>query len=337
MKQLYYAVKSKNDNIRINSSSGGIFFHLAKKIIEDNGVVYGAIYDENFKVIHHRVDNSKDLTKFFGSKYAKSDLNNCFEQIKKDIKDGKKVMFSGTPCQIKALKNQIKSKENLFLVDIICHGTPNPVFLEEYKTWLSKKYNSKIIDINMRYKKEREFKKNKIKKHIPLGKVEPHIMNVKFANKKEYSSTSEFDPFYILFDNFTTKGCFSCPFSSTARESDITIGDFHEFSSKLGDFNDGNGVSLVIINTENGLKLFSDVESNIIAELKTKEECIQPALQEPMKKPTNYDAFNKDFKENGFDYVVKKYTNKGVKFKIRKIFYKIGILDKLIILKRGLK
>ena len=122
----------------------------------------------------------------------------------------------------------------------------------------------------MRYKSEKIYKKNKTKKHIPLGKVEPHIMNVKFANGKKYSSKSEFDPFYILFDYFTTKGCFNCPFANTERESDITIGDFHEFSSKLGDFNDGNGITLTIINTENGKKIFNKIKKNIIFDQKEK-------------------------------------------------------------------
>ena len=139
MKQLYYALKSKDDNIRRNSSSGGVFRHLAEKIIEDHGIVYGAIYDKKFNVIHSRISEKKELYKISGSKYAKSNLKNCFELVKKDLEDGKEVLFSGTPCQIKALKNVVPKTNKLLLVDIVCHGTPDSVFLEEYIKWLEKK------------------------------------------------------------------------------------------------------------------------------------------------------------------------------------------------------
>lgn len=338
MKSIFYAIKSKNKDVRVRSSSGGIFFELAKATIDSKGVVYGAIYNEKFEVIHSRADNIELVKKMNGSKYAQSDIGTCFEEAKKDLQDGKKVLFTGTPCQIKALNLYLKeSYKNLVTIDVVCHGTPEKKYLKDYLLYLEKKYNSKVCGLNMRYKNPKKYDKKMNLNYVPIGMVEPHIMRIDFKNNKKYVARSDFDIYYQLFDYFIRQGCFKCPYSNLNRVSDITIGDFHEFSSKLGKFNDGNGISLVICNTEKGLNALKEIESELCIEEKEAEKCLQPALQSPANPPKDMDKFIKDYETYGFEYIVKEYGQKGLKYNIRKLLYRIGILDELVKIKRKIK
>lgn len=337
MKQKFFAVKNNDDDIRKISSSGGIFLAFADFFIKKGGIVYGAIYNQNFEVIHSRADNIDDAKKMTGSKYSRSELNEIFKLVKNDLKNNKLVLFSGTPCQIFSLKRFLKNDyENLFTIDIICHGTPEKKYLKDYINYLEKKYKSKLIKLNMRYKDEKKYNGNLKKKYKAMSKVSSHTMMAEFENGKKYISKSDYDVFYQLFDYFICKGCFKCIFSNLERLSDITIGDFHEFSSSLGDFNDGNGVSLMIVNSDKGLKL---LKKNIyLFELveKKKTECLQPALIHSLQEPSNIKNFYNDYSMYGFEYISKKYCKKGLKFEIWKCLDKLNLLEKLLII-RGKK
>ena len=158
-------------------------------------------------------------------------------------------------------------------------------------------------------------------------------MRIDFSNGKSYIERSDFDSYYLLFEYFINNSCFSCPFSNLNRVSDITIGDFHETSSRLKGFNDGNGVSLVIINSEKGNKILSKIKGNLIIKEKNENDCLQPALLHPTKKIENYDQFQNEFDKFGYNYVVKKYATNGIKYKIKWILYKTKILDLILKIK----
>lgn len=170
-----------------------------------------------------------------------------------------------------------------------------------------------------------------------MGNVEPHVMMIEFENGKKYQQKSDFDIYYQLFDYFISGGCFKCPFSNLNRLGDITIGDFHEFSSKLGDFNDGNGVSLLIVNTKKGEEMIKSIDKELILIEKSETECLQPAIQEPAHIPNNRDCFIDDYKKFGFEYVAKKYGKNGIKYNIKYFLNNIGILDKLKKIRRGIR
>lgn len=339
MDKIFYAVKNKNDEIRLNSSSGGVFNTLATYIIKNGGVVYGAIYDLNFNIIHKRIDKLEDIYLMQGSKYSNSNMTSIISQLKKDAEDNVKVLFSGTPCQIMAVKNMLKNYNinNFLFVDIICHGTPNKSFFDDYKKMMEKKFNSKLVYINMRYKDKKEFYKN-IKHINPCykEKIGKHSMFLKFNNGKEYFMPSDLDIFYLNFDYFINNGCFKCQFSNLNRLSDITIGDFHQFNCNLGAFNDCNGVSLVILNSKSGLDMFNCVQHNFEYIEKTEKEIYQPALCAPAIRPKNYDEFHNDYKNFGFDFVIKKYTPINFKYKIKIFLYKIGLYEKIKKLKANI-
>lgn len=155
-KSVAYGGWNNNDEIRKNSTSGGIFSAISKYVLDNNGLICGAIYDDNLKVIHEIVDNIENLKKINGSKYVQSDMKDNFKKIKKYLEDGKLVLFSGTPCQVSGLNSFLgKEYENLYTCDIVCHGVPSPKVFEKYKKELEKAKNSEIININFRDKESR--------------------------------------------------------------------------------------------------------------------------------------------------------------------------------------
>ncbi len=329
----FYAAKNSNDEDRSNSSSGGVFLALSKKILDENGVVYGAIYNEKLEVVHSRTETIDELMKMTGSKYCNSELGDTFKKIQEDLDNGKKVLFTGTPCQVSTINKIVKNKDNLITIDVVCHGTPNNRYLKDYISMLEKKYNSKIKNLNMRYKDKEKYNKNLNGKHKSHGPVEPKYMKIDFCNGKTIIERSDLNIYYSLFDLFIKEGCFKCPFANLNREGDITIGDFHEYSTQLKDFNDGNGVSLVIINTKKGEKFFSKIQKEFQLLEKDEKECIQPSLVKPTIKHPLYESFTKDYNDNGFEFVVKKYAIKGIKYRIKWLLYKTKILDLIYTIK----
>ena len=140
--QKYFALKNKDNNIRIHSSSGGLFQEIAKLFLENNGVVYGAVYDDNNNVVHARITDANDVSLLGGSKYTKSDFLKCINLIKNDLKLNIKVLFSGTPCQIETVKKNVGNNDLIYYIDVVCHGTPQVKYFNEYKNYLEKKYKS---------------------------------------------------------------------------------------------------------------------------------------------------------------------------------------------------
>ncbi len=323
----YYAVKAKNDDIRRRSSSGGVFYVLASDIIKNDGVVYGAIYNEALEVIHSRATTCEELKAMHGSKYSRSDFMQVMDMIGEDLNNNKIVLFTGTPCQVNTVKTKYKDNAKLITISVVCYGTPSKEYLADYIKFIEKKYKSKVKKINMRYKDAKEYAYNKknLKKENSI--ITPHNFYIELENGKKIIERSDFNLYYQLFDLFMPQGCFKCPFASLDRVSDITIGDFHEFNTKLLDFNDSNGVSLVIVSSKSGDELFNkNIDAFDVIE-QEESKIIQPALTSPAKEPKNYKLFVEEYKKYGFEYVSKKYCTKGLKFNIKKILYKIGLLN----------
>lgn len=244
-----YAVKNK-DEIREKSSSGGVFYSLAKKIIDENGIVYGAAFNENLELKHIRVKNITDLQKIQGSKYVASSIGNSYKSVKSDLENGLKVLFSGTPCQIKGLKGFLqKEYDNLYTVDVVCHGTPSEKVFKEYISSLEEQNGSKVIDYSFR-NKDNGWKKFNTKITFENGKtiVEPFDKNIYMLG--------------FLRNLYLRKSCYSCTSNKLSSGSDITLADFWGINEIEPEFDDDKGVSLVIINSEKGKKIFSDLNAN---------------------------------------------------------------------------
>ena len=252
-----YAFKN-SEKILSQSSSGGAFWAVVEACYEinkeeTNVVTYGAVFDNDFKVIHKAAYTLKECEQFRGSKYVKSDVSCVYKEIEELLIQDRCVLFSGTPCQVAALKIRLKNKgietKKLYLVDLICHGTPKPKFWEDYKSWIEKKYNSKISGASFRDKKNSDAK---------------YSMRITLHSGKELVNTLESSIFTRLFLRrlIMEEGCYRCPFANMQRQGDITLGDFWGIESIMPEFPSKGGVSLVLVNTEKGKRLIEEIKKD---------------------------------------------------------------------------
>ncbi|MFC4283032.1 Coenzyme F420 hydrogenase/dehydrogenase, beta subunit C-terminal domain [Catenibacterium sp. GCM10023432] len=206
-----YSSYIKDKSKRLESASGGIFRILAEYIIDQKGFVFGAAFDENFKVKHICVDNKNDLKKLLGSKYVQSQMNDSFKHARELLEKGNKVLFVGTGCQIAGLKNYlIKEYDNLLTIDLICHGVPSPSVWEKY---IKEKGKGNIIDI------------------IPRDKtngINDAPIVFKYSNGLKQSEAYSKNIYLrgFIANYYLRNSCYKCNFKGLSRISDITIGDF---------------------------------------------------------------------------------------------------------------
>ena len=308
-----YAVISNNEMIRMESSSGGVFSEIATRFLGENGIVYGAAYDENFRVKHICVDSEDDLWKLRGAKYAESNLGECYRNILKDIKIGKKILFSGTPCQVAGLKKYIKKDyDNLFCIDFICHGIPSPMVWKEYIKYISKKDKSGElpIRINLRSKLTGWTKYQ----YSHLFEYENGNMNI-IANSKSL--------FMKLFigDYISRLCCENCKFKGYSRVSDITLGDFWGIWDIQPDMDDNKGTSVVLIQTPKGQSIFDEINTNVRFEKMSPEQVSQynPSI---LKSSISHPKRNKVLKiirEGNIDRCEKMFEQSSILTKLKKI------------------
>lgn len=250
----YAASNLSKEEINL-STSGGVFFLLAKQIINENGFVCGAILDEKMKIRHIITNDTKELVKMLGSKYVASDLTDIFTEIKKLLNDKHKVLFSGVPCQIAALRLFLdKEYDNLYLIDIICHGTPNQLSFDKYISFLEKRYKGKIVGYKFRSKRNT---------HWGTFKAEVEIQSDNETKIKMLNA--DFDKYYMSFlnaDNYR-ESCYKCQFARKERISDITLGDFWGVEKLDKSIIKNNGVSAVIISSKKGEKLFNQIKNQM--------------------------------------------------------------------------
>ena len=242
------ACVSKNDTVLMESSSGGVFSHLAYYIIENGGIVFGAMYDEKFNVIHSYIDKKENIGKMRGSKYVQSDLKNTFSQAKEFLLKDKYVLFSGTPCQIAGLKKYLgKDYNKLFTCDFICTGVPSPKLYQAYIEYYRNEFSSEINDIQFRSKIKGWDNFSMListsrKKYIGSRYVDPYI-------QAQYSHIS------------LRPACYECKFKECQSGSDIKLGDYWFVKNIHSQIYDYNGVSLVILESEKGKRLFDSVSN----------------------------------------------------------------------------
>jgi len=241
-----YAIVLNDEKILYQSTSGGAFSAIAEAYCDADTVVFGACFDENLNVHHDSMTGVNDLSKFRKSKYVKSELGDSFWEVKNALKQGRKVLFSGTPCQIAALKAYIGKNNNLLTVDLICHGTPGRLLFESYVKYLEKKYGKKVKKITMREKKDDC----------------PYTMKVEFENCSKYIYSDEDLWMQAYFKRLTQmESCGTCPYAESKRVGDITIGDFWGINNVDSGWDAKEGVSVVMANTEKGNDIIKYVEN----------------------------------------------------------------------------
>ena len=239
---LVYGVKNRNDEIRRDSSSGGAFYALAETVLGcyAGAAVYGCAYDEHIVARHERATDKDGLRRFMGSKYVQSDLGNIFEEVRRDLSERRSVLFSGTPCQISGLKAFLgKRYDNLFTVDIVCHGVMSPLIFKEHIQYVEKKKRKSVSGY---------YNRSKV---LGWGR---HVEEIVFSDGSRDFSSVLVQSYRTLFfsNNGLRSPCYSCRYSNLEREGDITLGDFWGIENVLPAFRDDLGVSLMLVNTEKG-------------------------------------------------------------------------------------
>lgn len=252
-----YACKNPNEDIREVSSSGGVFTLLAEKILEQNGVVFGTRYDENWKCVHDYIEEKKDIVKLRGSKYIASKIGDNFNKTLSFLKEGRKVLFVGTSCQIAGLNHFLgREYENLFTVEITCHGIPSPFIWEKYINEETKRMNvvnPVITGVNFR-KKEIGWKRFSLSLLVSENTLDS-------KKEIELSEEHEKNAFMKLFlnDYILRPSCYQCPAKSGKTKSDLTLADFWHIDRIMPDYDDDKGVTLVYVNTDKGLSMIQSL------------------------------------------------------------------------------
>ena len=312
-----YAVKHRDLETRLESRSGGAFTAISDYFIDNAGVIYGASYDKDFVVTHKKATNNEVRNTFRGSKYVQSDLKETFADISVELNLDNQVMFTGTPCQTAGLRKYLEMKstsvKELFLCDIVCHGTPSPKLFKDYLEYLERKHRKKVDDFSFRDKKSFGWQAH----------IETYIVGSKSYHSKMYTN--------LFYEHSALRpSCYNCKYTNMARPSDITLADFWGIEKTMPEIDDDKGVSLVLVNTQKGKSVFNSL-STIYKWESSIEDCLQPNLINPTKEPLNREQFWQDYYQNGFKFVAKKYAgynlNNIVKRKLKRALQNVGLLS----------
>lgn len=276
-----YASWALDEEQRKLSTSGGLATLISKFVIENEGIVYGAAY-ENGEFQHIEINDAKELSKIRGSKYVHSYVNYSFRKIKNLLNQNTKILFIGTPCQVAGLKSFLgKEESNLYTIDIVCHGVPSQKLLKEelkdfepYDKVLFRDQNGFNLTV---------FNKGVVKKSIP-------------SYKSLY--------YQAFLDSLTYReNCYTCPYANSQRVGDLTLGDFWGLGNLKSEKKDEDkGISLILVNTEKGAELLQSVESNLFLEKRPIGEAVEgnSQLRHPSIKHKNRILFEIDYKKYGY-------------------------------------
>lgn len=300
------------DQIRQTSSSGGIFTLLAESVLNAGGVVFGTELDESCHEARiTMVQDAADLPRLRGSKYVQSKVGTAFCDAARELKTGRKVLFTGTPCQINGLHAFLgKEYDNLYCMDIICHGVPSPALWKQYIEWTEKTNGERVTGVNFR-SKDTGWKKYGMKKV--------------FQTKQIFTPRVD-DPFMKMFlKNLCLRpSCYQCK-ARAYRKADISIGDFWGIDAVAPELNDDKGASAIIVRTEKGAELFAEVNSGMKYVECSYEEIVRENTAEykSVQKPPQRDALMRDMNRLPFKTLKRKYVDGNLKQRMKKALKKL--------------
>jgi len=295
----FYVAHHKDQSVISHSQSGGMFTLISDEILERDGVIYGAGFDCDFKVIHKRTDNKNGRDELCYSKYTQSVIDkSVYENIKQDLEQDKWVLFVGTPCQAYAVKKTF-GNDKLICMDFICHGVPSPKLWKDYLEYRRKMWGP-IEKVQFRNPK--------------LRNRGNHSESIFTQDGVEHISTMYSAFFYAHIAH--RDSCFRCPFAMEARLADITIGGF--LDAKQFGIAEEYQKSVVMCNTDKGELLWKSVlDKAIVKKLEMKRMNNQPCLYNHISKPAGCDKFWIEFKSNSIDYLYDSYITDELRRKYR--------------------
>lgn len=300
-----FAAKSDDDSVRLRSSSGGVFYELASKMLRDGGYICGAVFDEDFHVRHIVSDMQEDLLRMMGSKYAQSNVGHCYREIKSKLKEGCKVLFSGCPCQVAGLRNYLgEDYPNLLLVELICHGIPSDLMLQTYIGMQEKKYGAKL--------KQLEFRNKAKGWHSSSVRME-------FENGRSYSKPITADTYMngFLGSTFLKSSCYNCRFRNFTSGSDIILGDFWGAEAELPE-DDNKGISAILINSGKGMDVLDRCNLaitpvNVETIIKYNRNLLCSAAPSPQRS-----SFYASANTNGLEEAIRRYLEESTIQKLKR-------------------
>lgn len=296
-----FAATNKDELIRLNSSSGGVFSALAASVLNRGGVVWGAAFNDDFSVEHKKIDNIKDIAILRGTKYVQSNTYKAYPEIKKDLSGGVIVLFAGTPCQVEGLLSFLGKKyDNLITIDFVCHGVPSNLIWQKY-------INQFGVPLQVNFRDKKTGWRN-------------YSITLSFQ-KKIISESHNDNPYMKAFlYNYTLRpSCYSCKFKKEDRLSDITLADFWGAWEIAPDENDDKGLSAVFVHSDVGKRALENASNDLqfvpIDYKRTIEK--NPAYIEPARRPEDREEFLEILLQGPFDSVIKTKFRVSAKHRIK--------------------
>lgn len=303
-----YGGYSLNKDIRFESTSGGAFSEIVDTFCGENYVIFGA-EAKGLEVFHNFITDKRELGKFRKSKYSQSKIGTAYKDARRFLKEGKSVLFSGTPCQIAGFKTFLANtnQENLLTVEVVCEGVPSPLYVRKLDQHITKKYGSPIESLDYRYTS---------KSIIAKGRWDFEQMKIRTSDGRTLNKDRWFNPFWSIWLKhlMSRPSCYECPFTNTSRVADITLGDLwgvHQYCPEL--YGKNGGASLVIGNTQKGKKIIEKAAMNMYGHELPFQEALK--YQGPMRKhiPDNpcKEEFMTDLRSDmNYQQLTKKWADK---------------------------
>ena len=299
-----YAAQAKDDDLRMKSSSGGVFSLLARKVIEHGGIVFGAGFDlRDWHVQHKPASNEEELGELRGSKYVQSEIGDTFAAVRRELEKSRKTMFVGTPCQVAGLRKYLllslppALQDNLLLVDVVCHAVPSQLAWRKYLDGKVAKYGhgTYINHISFR-KKDFGWKR--------------YALALDFANGKGYRGPLGEDSFLngFLAELFSRPSCHCCSCRELRSGSDLTLGDYWRVGDRFTSMDDDIGTSLLIVNTRRGEALLELISEELEMSKSTFEDAkvVNPSIVKSKMPNEKRDWFFSALQKLEFDVAVER-------------------------------
>lgn len=321
-----YAAKTTDPEVLMTSSSGGIFFELAQYIIKEmQGVVFGARLDKNMEVVHDYAETIERIKAFQGSKYVQSRIADNFNKAEAFLKAGRKVMFTGTPCQIAGLRRFLRKDygTQLITVDVVCHGVPSPLVWQDYLQYITRPKRTSVgkntVFVSLKERpvitgisfRDKRLGWEKFGFSVRVTATEESGENSGFQSGKHQKHEEHellFEPLDknlfmqgFLHDLYLRPSCYECPVKCGKSHSDITLADFWGIASHHPKVYNHNGVSLVLINTPNGANLLDAVTVEKWSMTYAEALSGNPSIERSATKPKAYTAFWRQFPSRGIE------------------------------------
>lgn len=329
-KSIAYAAINKNIPELLKSSSGGIFSVIADYVLSQNGIVYGASFDDKMQLTHIAVDSTADLEKLRGSKYLQS-KSNLYKDIRKQLKNGKLVYYCGTGCQVAALKLfLVKDYHNLITSDILCHGTPPQKVFDFVIKTLEKKYKGKVVQYQFR------------DKSVWGWSCSSSSSSIKKNNKTIYIGLDSFQDAYFnafIMGVMNRESCYVCPYAQGKRCGDITLADFWGVEKYIPIQNKRAGVSAIFVNNKKGEDLIKTLEGAITLYPAKFDDIaiVNQTLVKPTERPKERNLFFEKFHTNPFMTINEYKEKQNIKRRMVYLLRKNKITNHLINILKSLK